>query len=83
MSQLTGTTGWSAVELEIMLIRFYAKVNPGNMSIIKGLASHFAGSKESYMSLNQQLLDKYGTDLDQMLAITGRLLYDLSTVSAS
>jgi hypothetical protein len=59
------------VELEIMLIKFYAKVNPSNMSIVNEIAARFAGTNESYLKLNQQLLDEYGTDLEQMLVLTG------------
>ena len=67
-----GGSGWSSVDLEIMLIRYYSKVNPSNMHVSKGLASHFAGSRSAYLSLNKQLLDEYGTDLEQMLTLTGK-----------
>ena len=42
------------------------------MHIIKGLAANFAGSHSAYLTLNRQLLDRYGTDLEQMLTLTGR-----------
>jgi hypothetical protein len=41
------------------------------MNIIKDLAARYSGSQKAYLALNQQLKDKYGTDLDQTLSMTG------------
>ena len=75
-----GTTGWSEIELQILLIRYYSKINPCNLKKIKNLAARFLGSGEAFLTLNQQLMDKYGTDLRQTLAITGLFLVNVLKV---
>jgi hypothetical protein len=67
-----GATGWTAMELQILLIRYYAKINPCNLQLIECLAARFSGSRIAYLALNQQLMEKYGTDLEDILSLAGR-----------
>ena len=59
------------MELQILLVRYYSMINPSNVKIVKDLATNYSGSQTAFLDLNKLLKDKYGTDLEETLSISG------------